>query len=53
MILEVQRYTDPIVKITYRYPENQNYHVLGSEREIENDSVSYFLQVIIGKAFDP
>ena len=37
MILEVQRYTDPIVKITSGYPENQNYHVLSSEREIRND----------------
>ena len=53
MILEVQRYTDPIVKITSGYPENQNYHVLSSEREIENDSGSHFLLVIIGKAFDP
>ena len=53
MILEVQRYTDPIVKITSRYPENQKYHALSSEREIKNDSGSYFLQVIIGKAFDP
>ena len=52
MILEVQRYTDPTVKITSGYLENQNYHVLSSEGETKNDSGSYFLQVI-GKAFDP